>query len=97
MIENTEEEMLALVPKKIAFIVNNEVVDVLHTDERLAAIFLSQPLVLDITETYEETQPKPGYVYYEDTKRFLPQPPDQSHVWNEELKGWVLPSEFFTE
>jgi len=72
MNEDIQEEMLNLVPKKIAFVVDNAVVDVLHTDERLAAIFLSKPLVLDITETYEESQPKPGYIYYEDTQTFLP-------------------------
>ena len=78
MSEYTEEDMPNFVPNKIAFIIDNVVVDVLHTDERLAAIFLSHPLVLDITETYEETQPKPGYVYYEDTQTFLPQSIDTS-------------------
>lgn len=37
-------------PKKIAFIIDNEVVEILHTDERLSAIFLSNPVVKDITE-----------------------------------------------
>ena len=36
-------------PVKIAFIIDNEVVDILHTDERLAAIFLSEPKVVDVT------------------------------------------------
>jgi hypothetical protein len=78
MSEYTEQDMLNFVPNKIAFVVDNVVVDILYTDERLAAIFLSQPLVLDITETYEEAQPKPGYVYYEDTQTFLPQSTDES-------------------
>lgn len=37
-------------PIKLAFIIDGEVADILHTDERLAAIFTSQPLILDITE-----------------------------------------------
>ena len=37
------------VRKKIAFIINNEVVEILHTDERLSAIFLSNPVTRDIT------------------------------------------------
>jgi hypothetical protein len=76
MSEDTQEQVLEFIEKKTAFVVDGIVLDVLYTDERLAAIFLSQPLVLDITETYEEAQPQPGYVYYEDTQTFLPQPLD---------------------
>jgi hypothetical protein len=43
------EEMNEMPPVKIAFIIDNEVVDILHTDERLAAIFLSEPKVVDVT------------------------------------------------
>jgi len=63
MSEHTQEQVLDFIEKKIAFVVDGTVLDVLYTDERLAAIFLSQPLVLDITETYEEAQPKPGDIY----------------------------------
>jgi hypothetical protein len=45
----TDNEMLAMTPVKVAFIIDNVVADVLHTDERLAAIFLSNPVVIDIT------------------------------------------------
>lgn len=38
-----------LPPIKVAFIIDNEVVDVLHTDERLGAILLSNPTIMDIT------------------------------------------------
>lgn len=37
-------------PAKIALILDGQVVDVLHTDERLAAIFLSSPEIIDVTE-----------------------------------------------
>lgn len=36
-------------PVKLAFIIDNKVVDIIHTDERFAAIFLSDPLILDVT------------------------------------------------
>jgi hypothetical protein len=49
MSEVTQEEMEALVPKKIAFVIDGEVIDILHTDERLASIFLSQPEIVDVT------------------------------------------------
>ena len=41
-------------PVKIAFIIDGKVVDVLHTDERLAAIFLSDPVVIDVTKIYND-------------------------------------------
>lgn len=39
-----------LPPIKLAFILDGEVADVLHTDERLAAIFMSNPLIIDVTD-----------------------------------------------
>ena len=42
-----------LPPVKIAFIIDGEVIDVLHTDERLAAIFLSEPVIVDVTDKIE--------------------------------------------
>ncbi len=44
MTENT------LPPIKLAFILDGEVADILHTDDRLSSIFLSNPLVLNVTE-----------------------------------------------
>ena len=37
-------------PVKIAFVIDGVVADILHTDDRLAAIFLSEPLIIDVTE-----------------------------------------------
>lgn len=36
-------------PVKIAFILDDQVVDILHTDNRLASIFLSEPVIVDVT------------------------------------------------
>lgn len=38
-----------LPPVQLAFIIDNRVVDIINTDDRLAAIFLSQPVILDVT------------------------------------------------
>lgn len=38
-----------LPPMKIAFVIDNKVVDILHTDERLAAIMLSEPIIVNVT------------------------------------------------
>ena len=47
-------EMNELPPVKIAFVLDNEIVDILHTDERLAAIFTSNPIILDVTDNMVE-------------------------------------------
>ena len=38
-----------LPPVKIAFVIDGVVADVLHTDDRLASIFLSEPKIVDVT------------------------------------------------
>lgn len=48
--EPTNNSTPDLPPVKIAFVIDGKVVDVLHTDERLAAIFLSTPTIVDVTE-----------------------------------------------
>ena len=48
-----------LPPIKIAFVIDGLLVDVLHTDARLGAIFLSEPVIVDVTETYDPDNPLP--------------------------------------
>lgn len=38
-----------LPPSKIAFIIDGEVAELLHTDERMASIFLSGPQIVNAT------------------------------------------------
>lgn len=66
MAENT------LPPVKIAFIIDNEVVDILHTDDRLAAIFLSNPVILDVSNKMPLTDFNitVGSTYDEETDTF---------------------------
>jgi hypothetical protein len=47
------QEPVTLPPIRLAFVIDDQVVDVLHTDPRLAAIFLSDPVVLDVTDATE--------------------------------------------
>jgi len=44
---------MQLPPVKIAFVIDGSTVDVLHTDDRLGAIFLSQPTIVDVSAWYE--------------------------------------------
>jgi hypothetical protein len=65
-----------LPPVKVAFIIDGEVVDVLHTDNRLGAIFLSEPLIVDVSDLVKEGQ-LPSFVgklYNEETKEFTDKP-----------------------
>ena len=64
------------VPYKLAFILDGEVADILHTDERLSAIFLSNPLVLDISQQLASNPSAimPHYLYNAETGEFTAPP-----------------------
>ena len=61
-----------LPPVKIAFVLDNEIVDVLHTDERLAAIFTSNPVIIDVTNNMIEDGGTAGVgsIYDPETQTF---------------------------
>ena len=63
-----------LPPVKIAYVIDNEVVDIVHTDERLAAIFLSNPILVDISENFYDENNNPtvlvGAAYNPETETF---------------------------
>jgi hypothetical protein len=48
--EVQQEQQPVLPPIKLAFILDGEVVDILHTDERLSAIFTSNPIIVDVSD-----------------------------------------------
>jgi len=58
-------EQPSLPPVKVAFVIDGNVVDILHTDDRLAAIFLSQPVMVDVSDLFTEGE-TPG-VFIGDT------------------------------
>lgn len=64
-------ELPELPPIKVAFILDNMVVDILHTDERLASIFLSNPIIVDVTEPYNSSTIDMGWEYNPKTKEFI--------------------------
>lgn len=66
-----------LPPVKIAFIIDGEVVDILHTDERLGAIFTSNPIIKNVTGnlyTDEGGIVSVGALYNSETDEFSPVP-----------------------
>ena len=48
--------MTILPPNKIAFILDGKVLDVLHVDDRLAAIMLSKPEIADVSSFYVDKE-----------------------------------------
>lgn len=74
MSETTTPEQSTLPLVKLALIIDNEVVDILHTDERLSAIFLSNPIIVDVSENFYNQENRPtlfvGATYDETTKTF---------------------------
>lgn len=47
---NEVTSLPAMPPIKIAFIIDGKVVELLNTDERISAILLSDPLIMDVTD-----------------------------------------------
>ena len=52
MSDNTSYEKVDMPKHKVAFVIDGAVVDIIHTDDRLAAIFLSEPTILDVTDQF---------------------------------------------
>jgi len=63
--------MANLPPVKIAFVIDNEVVEIFHTDNRMAAIWLSEPKIVDVTDLFEANKEiRYGYIYDPETGEF---------------------------
>jgi len=76
--ETQQAQQPSLPPIKLAFILDGEVVDILHTDERLSAIFTSNPLILDVSNSWSESNEliRVGSKYNYETKEFFVQEPE---------------------
>jgi hypothetical protein len=54
-------------PITIAFVIDDHVVDMIKTDERLASIFLSNPKIIDITNERNFANIQIGTEYHDET------------------------------
>lgn len=81
MTEDISQEIqpTSSMPVQLALVINDKVVDVLHTDERLSAIFLSNPTMIDVSDWYSDP---------ENVNKNLV---DASY--NQETQGFLLPSD----
>jgi hypothetical protein len=57
---NQPEGAADLPAKKIAFVIDDQIVEVLHTNETLGAILLSNPTIVDISSVYGDVTNNPG-------------------------------------
>jgi hypothetical protein len=80
-------------PVKLAFILDGNVVDVLHTDERVATMFLSEPIIVEVTGLDGTPTAKIGYNYHPATGNFFGNKPYESWIFDEELGIWKAPIE----
>jgi hypothetical protein len=65
----SEEQFTPIIPpRRIAVIIDDVIQDVLFTDERLAALFLSEPTIVDITDEAEDVNI--GFRYDKETNSF---------------------------
>ena len=94
MTETTEEQIQELTPRKLAFVLDNKVVDVIRTDERLAAIFLSQPTIVDVTGPDGNPTTETGYNYDPITGNFFGEKPFGSWTFDQNLGRWKAPVDF---
>jgi hypothetical protein len=64
-------------PNVIAFIIDNEVVEVIGTEDRIAAIWLSNPTIVDITGEHGGQIAFVGDTYHPETQTFTANNVDQ--------------------
>ena len=70
-----------LPPRAIAFIIDNEVVEVIRTSDVLAAIFLNNPKIVDTTHLDQmAVPPSLGWVYNEEENTLIGRDMDNEMV-----------------
>jgi hypothetical protein len=59
--------------RAIAFIVDDEIADIIYTDDTLSAIFLSEPKMIEVTSLMADPllHPATGWGYDSDTNSFI--------------------------
>ena len=59
MFKRKVKQVMPTIPSiKVALVLDEVILDVLHVDERLGAILLSNPLIIDVTKVFEKMPEK---------------------------------------
>lgn len=82
-------------PYQLAAVIDNHVVDVLHTDEFMFNVFKNHAKVIDITDKVNNGTISVDNVYNgvydEATDTLRPTKTYPSWIWNSTISGWVAP------
>jgi hypothetical protein len=81
--------------RHIALVIDNVHVQEMRVDDRMAAILLSDPLIIDVTGSDGNPTARFGDEYNPSTGTFTTPPPVKpypSWVWNEETERYEAPS-----
>jgi hypothetical protein len=62
--------IMEILPNHIAFIIDNKIVEIITTDDRIAAIWLSQPIIVDVSAEGQGAIAEIGYIYNPETQTF---------------------------
>lgn len=80
-------------PNHIAVVIDNEVVQMMAVDDRFAAILLSEPTFVEVTNEDGTPGANWGDVYDETLGTFTPEQPYPSWVYDAESNHWHAPVE----
>jgi hypothetical protein len=77
----TESQEVPVLPYRTAFIIDGVVQDVINTDLRLSAIFLSDPVIVDVTNQEDSYFITSGYLYNQESNTFsIPEPEENDRT-----------------
>jgi hypothetical protein len=80
----------------IGFMLDGQLQHILATDQKFAAILLSEPVMVDITDEPNLSALSQGATYDESSQTYIPVKVYDSWVWNDEVKDWRPPVEIPT-
>jgi hypothetical protein len=81
----------------IGFMLDGELQHILATDQKFAAILLSEPVMVELTDEPNLSALSQGATYDEATQGYIPVKVYASWIWNNEVKDWRPPVEVPTD
>lgn len=77
----------------IGFMLDGQLQHILATDSKFAAILLSDPVIVELTDEPNLSALSAGATYDENTATYIPVKLYNSWIWNDQVKDWRPPVE----